>query len=91
MKYAKFIQDSAKAYIIAYNQGMEDTHNPVMATQIASVVVMSYMNAFKTEIEQEQQAQAMLGIMLSMIEKAKKESEDGNEQSAEEKAEEGAV
>ena len=75
MKHTKFIQDSASAYMIAYNQAMQDTHNPNMAAQIASVVVMS---AFKQEIEQEQQAQTMLGIMLAMVEKAKGENEDGD-------------
>lgn len=78
MKHTKFIQDSASAYMIAYNQAMQDTHNPNMAAQIAGVVVMSYMTAFKQEIEQEQQAQTMLGIMLSMVEKAKGENEDGD-------------
>lgn len=77
MGRAKFIQDATKAYIIAYNQAMADTHNPSMSAQIASVVVMSYMTAFKQETEQEQQSQTMLGIMLSMIEKAKEG--DGNE------------
>ena len=70
--------------MIAYNQAMADTHNPSMAAQIASVVVMSYMSAFKQEAEQEQQAQTILGIMLSIIEKAKEG--DGNEQSTEKKA-----
>ena len=37
MKHTKFIQDSASAYMIAYNQAMQDTHNPNMAAQIASV------------------------------------------------------
>lgn len=69
--------------MIAYNQAMADTHNPSMAAQIASVVVMSYMTAFKQEAEQEQQAQTILGIMLSMIEKAKEG--DRSEQSAEKK------
>lgn len=78
MKHTKFIQDSASAYMIAYNQAMQDTHNPNMAAQIASVVVMSYMTTFKQEIEQEQQAQTMLGIMLAMVEKAKGENEDGD-------------
>ena len=49
-----------------------------MAAQIASVVVMSYMTTFKQEIEQERQAQTMLGIMLSMVENMKGEDEDGN-------------
>lgn len=70
--------------MIAYNQAMADTHNPIMAAQISSVVVMSYMTAFKQEAEQERQAQTILGIMLSMIEKAKEG--DGNEQSAEKEA-----
>ena len=56
-----------------------------MAAQAASVAALSYMTVFKTEIEQEQQAQTMLGIMLSMLEKAGKGSDDGNEQSAEKK------
>ncbi len=83
MRHEKFIQDSTKAYMIAYNQAMADTHNPGMAAQIAGVVVMSYMTAFKQEVGQEQQAQTILGIMLSMIGKAKEG--DGNEQSAEKK------
>ncbi len=78
MNHTKFIQDSTKAYMIAYNVAMQDTHNPNMAAQIASVVVMSYMTAFKQEIEQEQQAQTMLGIMLSMVENMKGEDEDGD-------------
>lgn len=77
MNHTKLIQDSAKAYMIAYNQAMQDTRNPSMAANIASVVVMSYMTTFKTEIEQEQQAQTMMGIMLSMVEKAKGEDGDG--------------
>lgn len=76
-----FIQDSTKAYMIAYRQAIEDTHNPSMAAQIASVVVVAYMNAFKEEIMQEQKEQAMLAVMVSMMEKAKKESVDDNEQS----------
>ena len=78
MKHTNIIQDSVSAYMIAYNKAMQDTHNPNMAAQIASVVVMSYMNVFKTEIEQEQQAQTMLGIMLSMVEKMKGEDGDGD-------------
>jgi len=88
MKHEKLIQDSASAYTIAYKQGMEDTHNPRMAAQIASVVVMSYMATFKETINQgqEQQAQAMLGnIVLSMMGKAKKESKGSDEQTADEK------
>ena len=64
--------------MIAYNQAMQDTHNPNMAAQIASVVVMSYMTAFKQESEQEKQAQTMLGIMLAMVEKVKGENENGD-------------
>ena len=44
MKHTKFIQDSASAYMIAYNQAMQDTHNPNMAAQIASVVVIQAGN-----------------------------------------------
>lgn len=72
------VPEEASAYMIAYNQAMQDTHNPNMAAQIAGVVVMSYMTAFKQEIEQEQQAQTMLGIMLSMVENMKGEDEDGD-------------
>ena len=78
MNHTKLIQDSTKAYMIAYNQAMQDTHNPNMAAQIASVVVMSYMTAFKQESEQEKQAQTMLGIMLAMVEKVKGENENGD-------------
>jgi len=78
MKHTEFIKDSASAYMIAYNQAMQDTHNPNMAAQIASVVVMSYMTAFKQESEQEKQAQTMLGIMLAMVEKVKGENENGD-------------
>lgn len=77
MKHTKLIQDSTKAYMIAYNVAIQETRNPNMAAQIASVVVMGYMSTFKTEIEQEQQAQSLLGIMLSMVEAAK-EKEDGD-------------
>lgn len=76
MNHTKLIQDSTKAYMIAYNQAMQDTHNPNMAAQIASVVVMSYMNVFKTEIEQEQQAQSLLGIMLSMVEQVRQDGDN---------------
>ncbi len=62
--------------MIAYNQAMQETHNPNMAMQIASVVTMSYMTTFKTEIEQEQQAQSLLGIMLAMVEQVR---QDGND------------
>ncbi len=82
MKHTKFIQDSASAYMIAYNQAMQDTHNPNMAAQIASVVVMSYMTAFKQEIEQEQQAQTLLGMMPSIAQagaNAGKEDDDDGE------------
>lgn len=79
MKHTEFIKDSASAYMIAYNQEMQDTHNPNMAAQIASVVVMSYMTTFKQEIEQEQQAQTMLGIMLSMVEAAKEKGDGDGE------------
>lgn len=82
MKHTKFIQDSASAYMIAYNQAMQDTHNPNMAAQIASVVVMSYMTAFKQEIEQERQAQTLLGMMLSIAQagaNAGKEDDDDGE------------
>ena len=78
MKHTEFIKDSASAYMIAYNQAMQDTHNPNMAAQIASVVVMSYMTTFKQESEQEKQAQTMLGIMLAMVEKVKGENENGD-------------
>lgn len=79
MKHTEFIKDSASAYMIAYNQAMQDTHNPNMAAQIASVVVMSYMTTFKQELEQEQQAQTMLGIMLSMVEAAKEKGDGDGE------------
>jgi len=77
MNHTKLIQDSTKAYMIAYNVAMQETRNPNMANQIASVVCMSYMSTFKTEVEQEQQAQSLLGIMLSMV-GAAKEKEDGD-------------
>ena len=80
MKHTKFIQDSASAYMVAYNQAMQDTHNPNMAAQIAGVVVMSYMTTFKQKIEQEQQAQSLLGVMLSMVEAMKGENEDGEDE-----------
>lgn len=79
MNRTKFIQDSTKAYMIAYNVAMQETHNPNMAAQIASVVVMSYMTAFKQEAEQEQQAQSLLSIMLSMMEAAKDAKEGDGE------------
>lgn len=80
MNREKLIQDSTKAYMIAYNQAMQDTHNPNMAAQIASVVVMAYMNVFKTEIEQEQQAQSLLGIMLSMVEQVRQGEDDSEKE-----------
>lgn len=80
MNHTKLIQDSTKAYMIAYNQAMHDTHNPNMAAQIASVVVMAYMNVLKTEIEQEQQAQSLLGIMLAMVEQAREDSDDSEKE-----------
>lgn len=80
MNREKLIQDSTKAYMIAYNQAMQDTHNPNMAAQIASVVVMAYMNIFKTEIEQEQQAQSLLGIMLSMVEQVRQGEDDSEKE-----------
>lgn len=76
MNHTKLIQDSTKAYIIAYNQAMQDTHNPNMAAQIASVVTMSYMTTFKAKVEQEQQAQSLLGIMLSMVEQVRQGEDD---------------
>lgn len=47
-----------------------------MAAQIASVVTMSYMTMLKEEIKQEQQAQSLLGIMLSMVEQVRQDSDD---------------
>lgn len=76
MNHTKLIKDSTKAYIIAYNQAMQDTHNPNMAAQIASVVTMSYMTTFKAKVEQEQQAQSLLGIMLSMVEQVRQGEDD---------------
>lgn len=76
MNHTKLIQDSTKTYIIAYNQAMQDTHNPNMAAQIASVVTMSYMTTFKAKVEQEQQAQSLLGIMLSMVEQVRQGEDD---------------
>lgn len=76
MRNEKLIQDSTKAYMIAYNAAMQETRNPNMAAQIASVVTMSYMNVFKTEIEQEQQAQSLLGIMLSMVKQVRQGEDD---------------
>lgn len=76
MNHTKLIQDSTKAYMIAYNQAMQETRNPNMEAQIAGVVTMSYMNTFKTEIEQEQQAQSLLGIMLSMIEQVRQDGDN---------------
>ncbi len=79
MNHTEFIQDSTKAYMIAYNVAMQDTHNSNFAAQIASVVVMSYMTAFKNEAVQGQQAKSLLGIMLSMVEEAKDAKDDGGE------------
>lgn len=76
MNHTKLIQDSTKAYMIAYNVAMQETRNPNMAAQIASVVCMSYMSTFKTEVEQEQQAQSLLGIMLAMVEQARQDGDD---------------
>ena len=76
MRNEKLIQDSTKAYMIAYNAAMQETRNPNMAAQIASIVTMSYMNVFKAEVEQEQQAQSLLGIMLSMVEQVRQDGDD---------------
>lgn len=51
-----------------------------MAAQIAGMISMAYMNAFKAEIEQEQQAQSLLGIMLSMVEQAREDSDDSEKE-----------
>lgn len=80
MNHTKLIQDSTKAYMIAYNAAMQETRNPNMATQIASVVTMSYMNVFKAEVEQEQQAQSLLGIMLSMVEQVRQDRDDSEKE-----------
>ena len=80
MNHTKPIQDSTKAYIIAYNQAMQDTHNPNMAAQIANVVTMSYMTTFKAKVEQEQQAQSLLGIMLSMVEQVRQGEDDSEKE-----------
>ena len=80
MNHTKPIQDSTKAYIIAYNQAMQDTHNPNMAAQIANVVTMSYMSTFKAKVEQEQQAQSLLGIMLSMVEQVRQGEDDSEKE-----------
>lgn len=80
MNHTKLIQDSTKTYIIAYNQAMQDTHNPNMAAQIASVVTMSYMTTFKAKVEQEQQAQSLLGIMLSMVEQVRQGEDDSEKE-----------
>lgn len=80
MRNEKLIQDSTKAYMIAYNAAMQETRNPNMAAQIASVVTMSYMNVFKAEVEQEQQAQSLLGIMLSMVEQVRQDGDDSEKE-----------
>lgn len=80
MNHTKLIQDSTKAYMIAYNAAMQETRNPNMAAQIASVVTMSYMNVFKAEVEQEQQAQSLLGIMLSMVEQVRQDGDDSEKE-----------
>lgn len=80
MNHTKLIQGSTKAYMIAYNQAMQETRNPNMAAQIASVVTMSYMNVFKAEVEQEQQAQSLLGIMLSMVEQVRQDGDDSEKE-----------
>lgn len=80
MRNEKLIQDSTKAYMIAYNAAMQETRNPNMAAQIASVVTMSYMNVFKAEVEQEQQAQSLLGIMLSMVEQVRQGEDDSEKE-----------
>ena len=80
MNHTKPIQASTKAYIIAYNQAMQDTHNPNMAAQIANVVTMSYMTTFKAKVEQEQQAQSLLGIMLSMVEQVRQGEDDSEKE-----------
>ena len=77
MNRTKLIQDSTSAYIIAYNQAMQETHNPNMAAQIAGMISM---NAFKAEIEQEQQAQSLLGIMLSMVEQVRQDGDDSEKE-----------
>lgn len=66
--------------MIAYNTAMQEMRNPNMANQIASVVVMAYMSTFKTEIEQEQQAQSLLGIMLSMVEQVRQDGDDSEKE-----------
>lgn len=80
MNHTKLIQDSTKAYMIAYNAAMQETRNPNMAAKIASVVTMSYMNVFKAEVEQEQQAQSLLGIMLSMVEQVRQDGDDSEKE-----------
>lgn len=80
MRNEKLIQDSTKAYMIAYNAAMQETRNPNMAAQIASIVTMSYMNVFKAEVEQEQQAQSLLGIMLSMVEQVRQDGDDSEKE-----------
>ena len=80
MNRTKLIQDSTSAYIIAYNQAMQETHNLNMAAQIAGMISMAYMNAFKAEIEQEQQAQSLLGIMLSMVEQVRQDGDDSEKE-----------
>lgn len=58
-----FIEDATKAYIISYNTAMEMTHNPNMAMQIASCVVLSYMSIMKP---QQMQIDPMAAVMMAV-------------------------
>lgn len=80
MDRTKFIQDSTKVYLIAYDYALKEVRNPSMANNIASVITMSYMTTFKTEIETEQQAQTLFGMMVSIARAAKAEREDDDEE-----------
>lgn len=71
-----FIEDATKAYIISYNTAMEMTHNPNMAMQIASCVVMSYMAITKP---QEMKIDPMAAVMMAVGQyMTQQKTDDGN-------------
>lgn len=49
-------------------------------TKLIQDSTKAYMNVFKTEVEQEQQAQSLLGIMLSMVEQVQQDRDDSEKE-----------
>lgn len=78
-----FIEDATKAYIISYNTAMEMTHNPNMAMQIASCVVISYMSVMKPEQTQIDQMTAVMMAVGQYMTQQKPEDGSGEDKDKE--------